>query len=43
MYPNAAMNARILWQEPMPNLKAVSAASKIASHVQQASNQVSGN
>jgi hypothetical protein len=43
MYPNAAMNARILWQEPMPNLKSVSAASKTTSHVQQASNQVSGN
>jgi hypothetical protein len=43
MYPNSATNARLLWQEPMPTLKSVSAASKIASHVQQASNQVAGN
>lgn len=43
MYPNSAANARLLWQEPMPSLKSVSAASKIASRVEQATNQVSGN
>jgi hypothetical protein len=42
-YPNDAPDARILWQRPVPNLKAVETASKLAAGSENARLNSSGN